>query len=79
MNVAVCTALSAKAMDGEYSYHPDPKGGGSFILSAPERVRYYFLEIDGVPLAGIWISEATAQRDAGIIRNLLAKKGGTNA
>jgi isochorismate synthase EntC len=79
MNVTVGTGKSAKALDGEYSYQPDPKGGGAFVLSSPERVTYHFLLIDGVPLAGIWIDKQSAERDAETLRHLLAQKGGTNA
>lgn len=83
MRVEVGTAKSKTALDGEYSYAPNSepdKGGGAFVLTAPERVRYYFLTVDGVPLAGIWFDEGTARDDARIIENALSgRKGESDA
>lgn len=83
MNVAVGKGRSKTKTPGTYRYVPDKKGdgeGGTFVENGTENVDYWHLSVDGVPLAGVWIDEESANRDAATLRHLFAQaKGGKDA
>lgn len=80
MNVTVGKGKSRTKTPGAYSYEPNPKGdGGAFVEDGAEHVDYFYLLIDGVPLAGVWMDEDSAECDAATLRHLFAQAGNVAA